>query len=117
MEYLISDNISGEVLSTNIKNDLLKTELLRCTSNYERINCSVKKMFRKQGYLKINTNNFYLCSYDEKITNRIFKHYLNAFTILAEIIDVNLTSIIEIEEKKTRRLKHNLINHNSNILQ
>lgn len=117
MEYIISDDISGEVLSTNITNDLVKTELLKCSSNYERINCSIKKVIRKQGFLKVNTNNFYLSTYEEKITNRIFKHYLNAFTILAKVIDVNLTSIKEIEEKKTRRLKHNLINHNSNILQ
>lgn len=116
MQYLIY-NDSGQILSTNIKDEQLQRDLIKCDNENERCFCPIQKKYRRQGVIKVNSNNFYLCSYESNITNKIFKHYINAFKILTEQIDINLTNIKDIEEKKTRRLKHNLINHNSNILQ
>jgi light-regulated signal transduction histidine kinase (bacteriophytochrome) len=116
MEFIIT-NDNNKIISTNVKDSELIKELLKCKSTTERIFCSHKKTYRRQGLLNVNAHNFYLCSYDSSITNKIFKHYFNAFNILAIQIDLNVTTVKETESQKTRRLKHNLINHNSNILQ
>ncbi|MBK6524190.1 MAG: hypothetical protein IPG07_00720 [Crocinitomicaceae bacterium] len=52
------------------------------------------------------------------VTNKIFGHYFKAFAMLSKLIIQNIEITKSKERaKKTRRLKHNLINHNTNILQ
>jgi len=56
MEYIITDDISGQVLSTSIKSESLQSDLLKCTVLYERYFCSIENVYRKQGVLKVKTN-------------------------------------------------------------
>ena len=115
MQYIITKNL--QILSSNIKDKNIITELLKCKNENERLFCEIKNSYKRQGKIRINSLNFFLCSYEQNITNKIFKHYINAFKIIGSQIDINLKSIKTKEENKTRRLKHNLINHNSHILQ
>jgi len=116
MKYLIT-NKSGLLIESN--NDLqeIVSEITLCDSDCERIFCKHKNSFRRQGVYKTDNFNYYLYSYDQNITNRIFKFYVDAFSILAVHLEKNLIIQKTKESQKTRRLKHNLITHSSNILQ
>lgn len=116
MYYLIQ-NKTGQTIDSNIENQFLIEELSSCIVPCERVFCSNKKRFRRQGFFKTQNLNYYLCSYDNDITNKIFKHYLHAFEFLSNQIDVNIQLVKIKESQKTRRLKHNLITHCTNILQ
>jgi hypothetical protein len=116
MEFIIT-NLNKKILSTNITDIDLLFEILKCNKESEIIYCPITKKERRQGvYLK---NNFllFLTNYDSNITNKIFKHYFKLFNLLADDIIKSIEVSKSKENQKTRRLKHNLINHNSNILQ
>jgi hypothetical protein len=115
--YYIIQNTSGVIIESNIDNTQIKESLLSCKVKFERVECNIKKQYRRQCFFQLGNFNYFLCSYDQNITNRIFKFYQHAFSILSKIIeDVNNT-IQSVEKQKTRRLKHNIVTHNTNILQ
>ena len=116
MKFLITSN-NGTIVLSNIENEALKKNLQLCSEEYERVDCPVHNLTRRQGRILLNRHYLYVTTLDNTITNKVFKHNLNGIKIVGKLIDFNLTNIKETEDKKTRRLKHNLINHNSNILQ
>lgn len=116
MEYIIS-NLKNEVISTNIANSDLINDIINCTSYSEIVICRISNKQRRQGVIILNSIKIFLTCYDSNVTNKIFKHYFTPLSILAEVTLQNQEIIKNQESKKTRRLKHNLINHNSNILQ
>lgn len=116
MEFIIT-NSHNKVIETNITNTNLIQQILTCNKSTEIINCPVLKRKRRQGVSSLPNFSIYLSSDDTKITNKIFKHYLDAFKLLAEDVVRSIETAVNKESQKTRRLKHNLINHNTNILQ
>jgi light-regulated signal transduction histidine kinase (bacteriophytochrome) len=115
MKFLIVSN-NGVFVLSNIDNETVKRDLQKCSVEYEKVNCEIYTT-RRQGRIALNGHLLYVTIFDNSITNKIFKHYLSGIKIIGELIDFNLYNIKDSESKKTRRLKHNLINHNSNILQ
>lgn len=116
MEFIIT-NFNKKVLSTNISDIDLIQEVIKCEKETETIICPLTKKTRRQGVQKNNDYLLFLINYDSNITNKIFKHYFKPITLLADEILKNIEASKEKESQKTRRLKHNLISHNSNILQ
>lgn len=115
MDYIIS-SASGQIISTNIKNEFLLNEMINCDSNCERLLCQISNKYKRQGRVILEGVTIYISTYDDSITNRIFKNRLEGISILGKLIDLEFSNAKSQEGKKTRRLKHNLINHNSNIL-
>ena len=115
MDYIIT-NKTGQLISSSINSKELITEIINCKTECERVFCEKKKIFRRQGVLSSENYNYYLLSYDQDITNRIFKFYYQAFKILSIQFEQTLQTLRTKENQKTRRLKHNLITHSSNIL-
>lgn len=116
MEYIIT-NRNLQVIDTNITYSEIIDTIISCNTECERVFCPKNQIFRRQGVYRTETKSFYLCSYDQEITNRIFKYYLQTFTILADQFDKSCSNQKSKESQKNRRLKHNLITHSSNILQ
>lgn len=115
MKYLILNNNNSVVL-TNISDHEFLSEIQKCQKDYERVNCPVTKNWRRQGRIQL-LNHIIFVTTEEEITNKIFKHKLSGIRILGDLLDSSLSKIKDTEGQKTRRLKHNLINHNSKVLQ
>ncbi|PQJ21962.1 hypothetical protein [Tenacibaculum sp. SG-28] len=115
MKYVIV-NKSGIVALSNLNDEKLISEIQKCQKEFERVKCPISGKYRRQGLLSLPNHNIFI-STDEDITNKIFKHKLSGVKILGDLLDNDITRVKHIESQKTRRLKHNLINHNSNILQ
>jgi signal transduction histidine kinase len=116
MHFIIKSS-SGHILYTNLERDNLINEIIKCNSECERVYCTYSGKNRRQGRILLDNLTVYVCTYDDSVTNRIFKNKLEGVSILGKLIDLELINSRSQEGKKTRRLKHNLINHNSNILQ
>ncbi len=116
MEFIIT-NFNKKIISTNINSADLIQEVLKCEKETEIVNCPLSQKKRRQGVQKKHNYLLFLTNYDATITNKIFKHYFRSITLLADEVIKNIEISKEKESQKTRRLKHNLINHNSNILQ
>lgn len=116
MEFIVR-NLEGDIVISNISDNKIMYELLSCDAECETVQCKIRNAKRRQGKKGNEKFIVYFLSYDQEITNRIFKHY---FKVLFALIDEVLTQVSfakNKEKQKTRRLKHNLINHNANILQ
>ena len=87
------------------------------TAKIESVVCLDKKLNRRQINIINNEYDLYIASYDEDITNKIFKHYINAFEIVIPIVLKTQDEVAKQDTQKARRLKHNLINHSSKIQQ
>jgi signal transduction histidine kinase len=115
MDYIIKST-SGQIISTNIKNEEIINELVKCNIDCERLFCQICNKYKRQGRVILDSVIVYVNTYDDSITNRIFKNRLDGISIIGKLIDLELSNVKNQEGQKTRRLKHNLINHNSNIL-
>lgn len=116
MQYIITNKLK-QIVDTNIENSDLINSILECTIDCERVFCEKNNKYRRQGFFASDTLNYYLCSFDQNITNRIFRFYFDAFSILSNQLETTLENQKIKEKQKNRRLKHNLITHSSNILQ
>lgn len=116
MDFIIT-NTSGHILATNIIENGKIDQLLSCSKKSELSSCVISKQKIRQGVIVNNVSRLYLSCTDKNLTNRIFGHYFTVLETLAdEVIEAIKKASLK-ESQKTRRLKHNLINHNTNILQ
>ncbi len=115
MEFIIS-NLTNEIIATNIKSYEKTSQLLRCCKEVEIIEKEPNRKIR-QGCVIDYKHKLYLSCDDTNVTNRIFKHYFRLFKDLANEITSSLEVTRNKENQKTRRLKHNLINYNTNSIQ
>jgi hypothetical protein len=116
MKFIIT-NKSGQLIEGINDTIGIESEITNCNVDCERVFCKLKNTYRRQGVFKTEFFNYYIYSYDQDVTNRIFKFYNHAFSILAVNFEKNIQNQKIKESQKTRRLKHNLITHSSNILQ
>jgi len=116
MEFLIKNSL-GQTIATNINDTRIINQLIKCKSKVETYVCIETNRTKRQGFNNENGFDLYLASYDPTITNKIFNHYFKVFTLLSKEVIQNIENTKNKENQKTRRLKHNLINHNTNILQ
>lgn len=116
MNFIIKNN-SGQTIATNISETKIINQITKCIKRVEIVKCDATGKARRQG-VEINKDFLlFLTSDDPDITNKIFGHYFKSFSILAKEVIENIENVKSKESQKTRRLKHNLINHNTNILQ
>lgn len=83
----------------------------------ERIFCKVDNLVKRHAFQKFENESIYFAVKSDTITNRTFLKYLQIIGVLLP----TLRSLAEQNRKsdslRIRRLKHNLINYNANILQ
>jgi light-regulated signal transduction histidine kinase (bacteriophytochrome) len=115
MEFIIKK--FGHTVLTNIQDSRVINQLTKCRSQIENVICDVTNRRRKQGFRNEMDYTLYLTCYDQSITNKIFGHYFKVLIVLSKDIIQSIDNAKDKENQKTRRLKHNLINHNANILQ
>lgn len=116
MNFLIKNN-SGQTIATNLADTRIINQIIKCKERVETVKCDATGKTRRQGFENNRDFSLFLTSDDPNITNKIFGHYFKAFSILAKEVIENIDNVKSKESQKTRRLKHNLINHNTNILQ
>lgn len=115
MEFVITNNL-GQVLVANLDAGERLGQLLSCQRQVENVTCIQTSKSLKQGVIDEGDYILYLSCEDSNLTNKIFKHYLNFFKVIAREIVNSIDSTRAKENQKTRRLKHNLINYNAGIL-
>lgn len=109
-------NRNGDIISSNLPDKLLKTynpdkDFLK------KETCSVKQKEKRHGLKKSEKGCVYVVSYDKSLTNKIFKRYIEACEFFLPGIIETYENNKFIEGQRTRRLKHNLVNYNTNTLQ
>jgi len=83
----------------------------------ETVLCDIKHTHRRQIRIKDLDFDIILICYNQNITNKIFKHYVDAVKLLMPLILKTNREVTDIELKKTRRLKHNIISYTTKIQQ
>lgn len=111
--HIISE---GKVVASNLPDSHLN-EFKECADEIKKVLCNVEKAEKRHGIARTPDSVIYLVSYDRKITNKIFKRYFEACIYFLPNLRKSKAEIKDFEEKNFRRLKHNLISHNTNILQ
>jgi len=115
MYYLIRTK-KGKVLATDLPPELLEEAKL-FSKKFSSELCSIKGVNKRQGIIERDNFIFYLCCFDQKKTNRIFKHQLDASECFLIAYKDTYIEMAETERKKTRRLKHNLSTYSTKIHQ
>lgn len=114
MIFIQIATLEGKVIYSNLPNNY---NFQSPSKNVETVYCNYKKRNRRQINILTSEYDLYFASYDEEITNKIFKHYVNAFEILLPIVLKAQEEVAKQDTQKARRLKHNLINHSTKIQQ
>lgn len=115
MYYLVRTKL-GEVVSTNLPSNLInKAKETDIKFAYEV--CEVRNIKKRHGTVMHDNLILYLVCYDERKTNKIFKHQLAASKNMLATYVESYHKIQEVEKQKTQRLKHNLITYSSKIHQ
>jgi hypothetical protein len=115
--------VDQRVVATNIpQNHKLEIDKVLSLFNkepfkIERIECSIEKKEKRHGIYKINNGYIYLVSFNRDITNSIFKRYFETCSFFIVHLEKSRNEIKLSDEAKFKRLKHNLITHNTTILQ
>ena len=107
-------SLDGKIIYSNLPSNY---NFQSASNKVETVYCVQRKANRRQIYIRSKDYDLYFASYDEELTNKIFKHYLNAFEIVIPIVLKTQLEIEKQDKQKARRLKHNLITHSTKIQQ
>lgn len=109
-------NSKGVVISSNMPSDFpFKKEDV-----VERIKiakCPNTGINYRHGFFSKPEGSIYLACYNEKITNKILRRYFDSCFFFLPGLIASEKEFREKEHQNFRRLKHNLVTHNTNILQ
>lgn len=114
MIYIQLATLEGKVIYSNLPSNF---NFQSPNNKIETVYCEHKKGNRRQINILNKEYDLYFASYDEEITNRIFKNYLNAFEMVIPIVLKTQEEVAKQDTQNARRLKHNLINHSTKIQQ
>lgn len=106
----------GKIVASNLPDSHLD-EFQQNEFEIKKCFCNVEKKEKRHGSVKTTDSIIYLVSFDGDITNKIFKRYFDACAFFLPTLKKSQDDIKDSEAKNFRRLKHNLISHNANILQ
>ncbi|MBT1689444.1 ATP-binding protein [Dawidia soli] len=106
----------GKIIASNLPESHLN-ELQSCDTSIKKCVCEIEGSHKRHGARKYTSGLVYLVSYDKNITNKILEHYFDACIFFIPYIIKNKEDIRDGEERNFKRLRHNLISHNANILQ
>lgn len=111
--YITSEN---KIVASNLPKDyFVDFNLIRNKITQGTCPITGKKM--RHGNMIFDQACIYIATSDETITNRILKRYFTACNFFIPKFVEGEKIIKEKETQNFRRLKHNLITHNTNILQ
>lgn len=110
--------IKGEQIIYSKKFQEVNISAQRILDNkFHRITSEYSNSQIRHGLFQVKDYKIYIISSSNKASNKILKHYLNAFTILLPIIESTNDALESILNSNFRRLKHNIITHSANIQQ
>jgi K+-sensing histidine kinase KdpD len=113
--YHIRNN-DGTVIANSLKIQFL-SKVNVPDNRIELSKCPINGMPIRHGMFKYPIGSIYLVSYDETITNKIFKRYFEACLFFIPNLAESEKEFKKKESQNFRRLRHNLVTHNTNILQ
>jgi signal transduction histidine kinase len=116
MEFIIT-SISRKIIISNIKEPHRSKQLIACEKELESVICVLRNCKLRQGRIYNDNYILYLATDSTRVTNKIFKHYFDFYKAIAAEVISSIESSKAKESQRTRRLKHNLINHNTGNLQ
>jgi light-regulated signal transduction histidine kinase (bacteriophytochrome) len=111
--HIISED---KIIASNLPDSHL-SDFQSSEPSIKKCYCNIEKSEKRHGHFKTTDGIVYLVSYDKGITNKIFRHYFNACSFFIRHMKKSKEDIKDTEEKNFKRLRHNLIGHNANILQ
>lgn len=115
LKYHITNN-EGNIISNNIDSDFISS-IAPPLNRIETTLCPDSGKSIRHGLFEFDFGSVYLLSYDENISNRIFKRYFEICLIFIPILLKSEQEFKKRESQNFRRLRHNLVTHNTNILQ
>lgn len=113
--YLIKNN-EGEILAFNLSESFI-SKVSMPKNRVEITKCPISKKDIRHGLFEYPIASIYLVSYNKDITNKIFKRYFETCLFFIEHLGESEKEFKQKESQNFRRLRHNLITHNTNILQ
>jgi signal transduction histidine kinase len=116
IKYLHVVDQHGHIVSSNLP-ESHKAEVKNLSRAAERKVCPIEGGTKRHGKIQTEDGTIYLCSYAESLTNRNFKRYLEACQFFFAPVLKASRSFRKEEQRHFRRLRHNLVTHNTNILQ
>lgn len=114
--YFHITNTNGTVIMSNVPDSFSFSEV-RPIDKIVQSTCFTTKETIRHGCFSIKNLSVYIVSYDKTVTNKILKRYFDACRFFIEHFIHLENSVKEIEYQNFRRLKHNLVTHNTNIVQ
>ena len=115
LKYYIT-TLNGNVIASNITEEFLKATTFP-NDKIELSTCPITRYPIRHGYFTYQIASVYLVSYDKDITNKIFKRYFDACLFFIPNLTEAEKEFKKKESQNFRRLRHNLITHNTSILQ
>lgn len=116
MMYYHIVNKQGKIIASNLTEDRLLI-VNQCKSEAIRIYCPIAKKPMRHGKVTRSKGDIYLATYDENITDTSFRRYMEVYYNLLDEFEKIQQQVNQQEVKHFRRLKHNLVNYNTHILQ
>lgn len=108
---------NGAVLLSNTPNDIANSVATLPLATTESGTCPILKTKRRHRKMQYGDVDVYVALYGEDITNRIFQRYFDLIEALSPDLSRLRSRIVQEYVKKFRRLRHNIVSHNANILQ
>jgi len=106
--------LNDEVILSNLPSSLSHLPKL-CDFECRIEKCPNEHKEKRHGKIFFESGYIYLCSYDKEITNKIFKRYFDVLKPIFSSLNNFKENLKNIEESKTKRLKHNINNYNAKI--
>ena len=106
--------IEGRVLLSNMPKDLVANAVSSPIGREVSI-CPIRNIKKRWKKIPIERGSVYMCSYDEKITRKIFDHYFDALLLMQSSFSVRLQEMVQANTKSLRRLQHNVNTYNARI--
>ena len=113
--YKIISKESKVILTSNFPEDFDVLDIENWKTVSEVIDCEISGKKRRQLKVELGSYDLYLTATDKSFSNKKFKIYTEACIYFAEHVFPKYLKSIESEQRRFRRLRHNLISLSTSI--
>lgn len=115
MYYHIT-SLTNDIIASNLPPELW-SEANRCVNVSVSELCPIKNKKKRHGVILSDEIRLYLCTYDENITNKIFKRYQETAAFFGAELIQHKKNITRECRDQVSILKHNISTQNADIVQ
>lgn len=113
--YKIINNENAEVLASNFPLSMETIDVRNWLEKNTVCKCEITGKRRRQQKIASDKYNLFLAAYDSSFSNKKFNIYKESCIYFAEKIFPKYIKSIESEQKRFKRLRHNIISLSTNI--